>query len=405
MMALSRKFRSIVFKVHALAGAYLLFLLMLVFVTGFLTLFQDEVELLSRPGLFVFGAETERQADFGKMYDRVKAAYPDAHVFVMAASPRPWLGDKVRIRDRVSGQRTVWLDPATDEIMGITGRRAAVLPEGIRKLHVQLLAAGPIARYAVPALSFVLFASIVSGLITYRRFWKGLLRRPSATADARNRAGAWHRLQALWLLPFLLAVSLTGMVFFVSNLGFEPHFPHHEPPSARETPMPDGFSGAELDSAIAAAQAMVPGMRIDSVIFPTIRRDPITMLGIEPEVGRLFGKSTILVDPVGPKILAINAARSGNTMASVIPLANQIHFGTFAGWKSVPLWAIFAVVAMMLLVEAAKIRSARMHTDGGGDRPRTWRALRGFARSLGHVRWLYLLIFLGFAALLARHVI
>ncbi|MCB2130528.1 MAG: PepSY domain-containing protein [Rhodobacteraceae bacterium] len=404
-MALSRKFRSIVFKVHALAGAYLLFLLMLVFVTGFLTLFQDEVELLSRPGLFVSHADPERQADFGKMYDRVKAAYPDAHVFVMAASPRPWLGDKVRIRDKVSGQRTVWLDPVTDEIMGNTGRRAAALPEGIRKLHVQLLAAGPIARYAVPALSFVVFASIVTGLITYRRFWKGLLRRPPATADARNRAGAWHRLLALWLLPFLLAVSLTGMVFFVSNLGFEPHFARHEPSSVRETPMPEGFSGKDLDAAIAAAQAMVPGMRIDSVIFPTLRRDPIMMLGVEPEVGRLFGKSTVVVDPVGPKILAINAARSGNTMAAVIPLANQIHFGTFLGWKSVPLWAVFAIASMMLLTEAAKIRAARMHTGGGAERAGTWKALRGFARSLHHVRWLYLLMFLVFAALLARHVI
>jgi len=51
--------------------------------------------------------------------------------------------------------------------------------------------------YVVTSLGFVLLLSLVTGLLAYKKFWRGLLRIPRWNRGARTLMGDLHRLAGL----------------------------------------------------------------------------------------------------------------------------------------------------------------------------------------------------------------
>lgn len=398
-MRLSRDFRSTVFAVHRWIGTYLLLFFGLIFATGTLSVFPDEVELLSRPGLFRAGWERPGPADPAALYARVEAAMPEANILVVTPATRPWLPDKVRIRDGRGRKQTVWLDPATGEILGRTGAVAGAIPEAILKVHQQLLVGTKPTRLLMPAMSVVLLTSLVTGLIYYRRFWRGFFRLPGAGVEGRMRAGMWHRLIGLWLLPFLLVMALSAMVFLADQLGAHGRFPRPGPLAEREARLPAGFGAADLGRAIAELRQMRPSFVVESAVMPGARAQPIILNGYDAGKGSILGRFSAQIDPVGPRVNAINEAGRGNLMATLTPIANQLHFGAWGGTFSAVLWGLFGLLALFLLVKGGSVHVAqsREGRERGG--------LRLYLRLIGLWRWAYLGLALGLAALFARYVL
>ena len=95
------------------------------------------------------------------------------------------------------------------------------------QLHAYLLI--PTWGYAIVcSFAFFLLASLVTGLITYRKFWRGFFRKPRRR-NLRTLMGDLHRLGGLWSIWFLVIMIDTGLWYFWIQVG-EPLllFPHTE---------------------------------------------------------------------------------------------------------------------------------------------------------------------------------
>ena len=124
-------------------------------------------------------------------------------------------------------------------------------------------------RYAVMVFGFSLLASLATGLIAYRRFWRGLKSKRPRGRGPRPWWGAYHRLSATWSLPFLLLVALTSVYYFVAATDIIPKGdPKPAPAAAREEALPVDFSGATLDQIVAAAQKAAPGLQASVALLP-----------------------------------------------------------------------------------------------------------------------------------------
>ncbi|MBW7900702.1 MAG: PepSY domain-containing protein [Rhodocyclaceae bacterium] len=70
--------------------------------------------------------------------------------------------------------------------------------------------------YAVSLLALPLLGSLISGLVVYKRFWRGFFS-PRLRLDRGSRVfwGDLHRLAGIWSIPFILIMAVTGLWFLV----------------------------------------------------------------------------------------------------------------------------------------------------------------------------------------------
>ncbi|MCB2110933.1 MAG: PepSY domain-containing protein [Defluviimonas sp.] len=397
---MAKALRTLVFRLHRFVGRMAILLFALSFCTGVLLLFAPEIEQIDRPDFWVSGLDPERHATLGQTYDAVMSAYPDLHIEVIAPSVRPWLGDKTLgwLPDR--GRVTVWTRPDTGAVIGISGDGTIRLLEALAALHTDLMLPRGWGRLLVTAMSLVLLFSVISGLMSYRRFWKGFLRRPSAEMNPRMRAGVWHRLVAVWVAPFLLVMGLTGGVFLLHAAGFQARSGGgFEPVAARDAVVPAGFTGAVLDRAMAELRQQVPGFRLKVAGFPGDAEGVFDLSGYDARSGSAFSEIGARIDPSGGRLLGVSSAARGNFLARIDALVYALHFGEWGGFASILLWGVFGLSSLVLLFMGARVYVARSRAPGARTGP--------VAASLAYLRGLSVfgLGYLALAALIAREIL
>lgn len=125
------------------------------------------------------------------------------------------------VRASYPDTRTVnhYVNPYTGYIQGSE-------PEGfsfrsfMRALHGWLLMPSRdgynLGWYMVSLLTLPLLGSLITGLVVYKRFWRGFLH-PRLRFDRGGRVfwGDLHRLAGIWSIPFILIMAITGLWFLV----------------------------------------------------------------------------------------------------------------------------------------------------------------------------------------------
>ena len=384
----SRNVRSLVFRVHTWLGLHISLFMAFLFLTGTLLVVMPELEVAGHPGAFSLLPAKQRTATMGQIYDSVTSTYPDTGVVVIERRYGTISADRTQLYAPWGEMVSIWTNPATAAVDAATS--AGKLKGALKSLHEQLLVPLRPVYLAVSALSFVLLAMIVSGLISYRRFWKGLFRWPSRTAGRRGWLGGVHRMAALWSLPLILITSLTGIYFFLGGLGLGGHAAGGGKTPARETVLPAGFDGALIDRGVAAAQARVPGFDPKVFVPPQKKDDPMSFGGPSPLADSLFGMTQITVDPVTLEVVKVLVPSDNRGMARIKQAVNALHFGTWWDDYSKPIWVALGSLATALAVSGAMVFAART-AQGRAAAEAGAGGLRRFWRGMGLLRWGYAL--------------
>lgn len=384
----SRSFRSQVFRLHTWLGLHLSLFMAFLFLTGTVLVIAPELEVSGHPGAFSFLPAGQRTATMGQIYDSVTTTYPDTGVVVIERRFGSISADRTHLSAPWGEMVSVWTDPASARVDAVTS--AGKLKGALKSLHEQLLVPLRPVYIAVSALSFVLLTMIVSGLISYRRFWKGLLRWPSGTNGRRGWLGGLHRLLALWSLPLLLITALTGIYFFLGGLGLGGHPAPGGKTPARETVLPAGFGGALIDQAVAAAQARVPGFDPKVFVPPQKKDEPLSFGGPSPLADNLFGMTQVTVDPVTLEVVKVIVPSDHRGMARIKQAVNALHYGTWWGEYSKVIWVLLGSVATALAISGAMVFAART-APGRAAAEAGAGGLRRFWRGMGLLRWGYAL--------------
>lgn len=382
--------RALIFKLHKWLGLYGALFFLLIFTTGALLTVGDEIDSLLAPKIRPPSGIVAHDASFGALYEAARAKAPAGVIVAIEPSEVAVKGHRIDVFGLEGGRRWFWADPATSEIYATSGTR--LFRDIVIELHDSLWVPSKIIGIAVAASSIVLMFMLVSGLISYRRFWRGLFRWPDADAAPRARWGMLHRLFGLWAGLFAIIIAVTGMFFLLDILGMAGTYKNRPEVAPRAEVLPQTINGSALDSIVADAKAHHPGMKVTALHLPGQPNEPISVHGdlaplawANSRVLYYDPSTSALIDDQGPEHLG-GLTKFGAAM-------NSLHFGTWGGNASRYLWFVLGLLLASVVVAGVKVSGNRTAAaDGTG-------GFQGHWQNMGPVRFLYILLVLGLVAM------
>ncbi len=340
-------------RIHALLGLWLAAILAVVCATG-------TVATVSHELLWVFSGVNRatisaKPVSLGDRWDAARAAYPalqprSLSVTGTASNRETYLATIIRGRDRDGSELTVYVDPGTGVVNGaISGVN---FPSLMRGLHYYLLDPDTDLLFYTFAIAGVLMGVMAAtGLLVYKKWWRGFLHLPQRDKPVRIWWGQFHRFLALWSLPFLLIIHLTVIWYLIewdtwvdwNQWGTEITSAHILPPERY-------ISGTDIDKWVAIADREMPGLNISNISLPWENGTPVLVTGQWQAVLVRERANAVAIDPVTDVVLHRSIAHDMPLSERWTHTADPLHMGDFAGLWSKLFWVIFGSGLTLLSV-------------------------------------------------------
>ncbi|OMH33662.1 PepSY domain-containing protein [Motiliproteus sp. MSK22-1] len=409
--------RYLAYLIHSFMGLKLTLLLIVVLFTGSIAAIQQELDWLIYDEM---RAEVQEQRiSSGVLLDRLQAAYPDNGMFFFRSGEKyPHLNAHARFIDDTGGWRHAWIDPYSGEVKGDT----ALLSIGqfIGYLHATLFLPA-IGNSLVNALGLLVLISLITGLMTFPKFWRYFFK-PPRTANLRVFLGDLHKLVGLWSLWIVLIIGITGSWWFyqdpfVKYLGapsiIEPYpqkplLSYEELDSLEPTGTPDKRPVAEI---IQQVQSAYPDLQINIINPPEHSADPYEVVGTTGELLLSEWRGhRIFVNPYTGKIVDAFMVKDLTFMQRTDMAVTPLHYGTWATGASdlvVKLFYFCGGTAMTFLAVSGLVvsykrtrkaaRKAAQHSPLLTKLYKGWYLIRPWGGPMGGFKYLNLIAIVGIA--------
>jgi uncharacterized iron-regulated membrane protein len=347
--------RPLAFLLHSLFGLKLSLFLGFVCLTGTVATVSHEIEWLVQPE--VRGTSNGRTDDYAAMWSLVRERHPDAWIQSIGTYDRSdstWFARQADIVLPDGTERRVFIDPSR---MVVTGEASGhSFHSVVRGLHYYLLLPTDWPFYLVTSLGFVLILSLVTGLLTYKKFWRGFLRMPRWNRSTRTWSGDLHRLMGLWSLWFVAVIGATSIWYFIERAAP----PMESAPPEAETrlylPTPEAERVARW---VDAARRRFPGISVTFVQMPYGETDPVVVQGQWRAMLVRERTDAVFIDPATDAIIGERRADRMSAAERWVHTADPLHFGNFGGLASKLIWVLFGLMLTGLCVTGVIVFAKR----------------------------------------------
>jgi uncharacterized iron-regulated membrane protein len=370
------------FVLHSLLGLKLSLFVFFVCATGTLAVVSEELEWLVRP--LVRASGSGPHVSWGRQYAAASAAYPEYTIDYAEAGEGAYLANRFFATDAAGAARIIYVDGPSGAVKGESGW--LTVGSFLRALHYLLFTPGDWGFFLVTPLGFVLLGSLVTGLLTYKRFWRGLARLPRRGRSARMYWGDLHRLAALWSTAFVLLVSATALWYFAERLlyraGIDVETQRVGVVTQQELDRlgPQPPRPLALDELVAIAQRELPGLRVSNIWFPLAPEEPIFIRGQAAAWLVRERANGVELAPYTGQVLAVHRADVMPVVERVANTADPLHFGDFGGLISKLAWVAFGSLLCLTALSGVAVYIKRLGQSG----------LRWGLGFLGRWKWLNL---------------
>lgn len=347
------------FLVHSWMALPIWIFVFFICLTGTIATVSSEIVWLADPEI----RANQPSADAPLLgYDAVLASVSKEHPGVVVRSISRPVKSQYALDVGVTypdGRSTsLYVNPYTGHIQG----EAATFnfPQFIRALHGWLLmpfkGSFNLAWYAVTFVAFPMLISLITGVVVYKRFWRGYLT-PKLRFGQGSRVfwGDFHRLAGIWSLPFILIISVTSIWFFISALLFDNRisFSTAGPPviiAREDIPVVKAGEPApmiSLDRAAEIAHATFPDLNPTFVSMPSNAYSPISVggRGAYPLIFEFMD-----INPYNGKVEHTRRVSDRSTLELVTGSMRPLHTGDFAGlWLKLVYFFFGLLLTMMVL--------------------------------------------------------
>lgn len=364
--------RSLWWRVHHWAGLKLSIFLAFVMLTGTLAVFAHEIDWLLTPAMRV-APQSAPHASWGAQAAAVQAAVPGGEITDLSAPIDPWFAARATVNTGPDEHLYVYVNPYTAEVQGTGGWWN--VHRFLRNTHRHLMLPVKWGLPIVCTTAFLLLASLVTGLVAYKKWWRGFARVPQLRAgrrgEARRFTGDLHRFAGLWSLWFVALMVVTGLWYLIEWGGGEAP-PHPRP--AEKFAVAEAPVGPALDRMVANARAAYPDLDIKGVRFgdrgvifegqdgTVLVRDRSNAVWTHPETG------AVLLKADGGDL---------NWHQRISEAADPLHFGTWGGLATKVVWFLFGAALTALCVTGVMIYALRLKRADAERRSPVGRALAG----------------------------
>ncbi|MBO9724872.1 MAG: PepSY domain-containing protein [Novosphingobium sp.] len=372
--------RSRWWRLHAWLGLKLSVFLTVILLSGTLAVIGNEIDWLADPAMRASPGR-QSQASWGTIAGNALAAVPGGRIELIERGPDPWFATVVVMKAPDGHRRRVLVDPATGTINRVAGFGGA--QRFLRDFHRRLMLPVAIGLPLVTGFAFVLLASLVSGLVTYKKFWRGFLRRPR-WRDWRTASGDLHRLAGLWSLWFLSLVIVTSLWYLVELLGASapvlfPLDPAPQTGRAQAQPV-----GEALDRLAERARESFPDLDIRRVQYPFPGVGAVGFQGEAQSWLTTEKANAVWVEPDTSRVVARIEGQALSAHQRISEMADPLHFGTWGGLASKIVWFLCGCLLTGLAVTGIIIYASRLRGAWGvAARGVSWWGLVGCAFVVG----------------------
>ncbi|MHA6720407.1 PepSY-associated TM helix domain-containing protein [Sphingomonas sp. RS6] len=347
--------RSLWWRVHSWAGLKLGIFMTFVLATGTLAVFAHEIDWLVTPAMRAVPQEGPR-ASWGTIAAAAARAEPGGRLETIYAPIDPWFTAEALVETDGGIRRRVYVDPWSGAVTGT--HSWANVHRFLRQVHRHLMLPTRIGIPIVASLALLLLASLVTGIVTYKKWWRGFFRRPRS-GDLRRLSGDLHRLAALWSLWFVALIASTGLWYLVETLGGHAAVPRL-PKTPVSAPAP---TGPALDRLVAVAQTARRSLEIREIRFT--ERNGVVLLGQDQAWLVRDRANLVAIDPADGRVLASLDGRTLNAHQRISEMADPLHFGTFGGLVTKLIWFLFGLALTGISITGVVIYAKRLEKAGG----------------------------------------
>jgi uncharacterized iron-regulated membrane protein len=351
-----RKPRPVAFWLHNVFGLKISLFLAFVCLTGTIATVAHELEWLYKPEVRATAFEPGRE-DWAGMWAAAQRAFPEATLTGIGPYDRTdasYFAKSVSATDATGREFTIYVDPGTGAVTGHEYGRS--LQDVMRGLHYYLFVPGDAGFYLVTVLGFPLLGSLITGLIVYKKFWRGFFRRPRTDRAMRTLMGDLHRLAGLWASWFVAVIALTSIYYFFERGTIDWETP---PPEVARASAPAPVTAARIAAWVALAREAKPGISITAVYLPYSETEPVTVQGHWRAALVRERADAVFIDPATGQIVGQRTAHEMAVGERIVHTVDPLHFGTFGGLATRLLWAAFGLLLTGLAGTGAYIYAKR----------------------------------------------
>jgi uncharacterized iron-regulated membrane protein len=352
------------FALHGWCALPIWLFLFFVCVTGTIATVDKEIMWLIDPSVRATNPDNLQRKPLNEVMQDVQRQIPGVNVARIGFG-EPYMALEMRIATPDTPNAVAWVNPYTGDVQRIA--RGLNFSNFVKSLHGWLLmpwfGGTPIGWYAVTLLGLPMLGSVITGIMVYKRFWRAFV-----TPRLRLRNGSrvfWgdvHRLAGAWSLWFVFVIAVTGLWFLVRGVMFDMHvsvgmedpdIPRREAPVLMAS---DPRPVWDVDGALAAVQAVRPGVRPLGIMLP------------EHALGTfsVYSRSTFLllaeeawVHPYSLDVMGVRDASVASNVEVISTLNASLHYGNFGGVWVKLIWTFFGILLSTLVASGTVIWTKR----------------------------------------------
>ncbi len=366
---MSKKSRSkLWFLVHSWLALPIWFFLLIICVTGTLATVSQEIVWLANPDVRASKpSDDAERLSYGQILAAINRAEPDLVVHSIDRPDEDHFALTARVSYPDGSSPTLYVSPYTGAIQGISPQFD--FRQFTRALHGWWLV--PFTNgfswgwYLVSLTGIPMLLSLITGLVVYKKFWKGFFRpRLRFNQGARIFWGDFHRLSGIWSIWFIAVISITGIWFLIRALLFDFHISistEGVPPVVAREEVPLAATASEvpridLDQAVSIAKGAVPSLEASSIDMPIYAYGHITVSG-RGWYPLMF--QSVTVNPYNGDIDAKRLLDDRSTLEFVTESMRPLHVGDFGGLWVKLIWFFFGLVLSMMVLSGLLIWTKR----------------------------------------------
>ena len=367
---MSKKSRSkIWFLVHSWLALPIWFFVLIVCVTGTLAVVAKEIMWVANPEMRATQPSDDAQRlGYDELVARLHKSHPELDINTIAQPDGDYFA--LNVSATLPGARSVtaYVNPYTAELQGYAPDFN--FRNFTRALHgwwlVPYTNGYPWGWYLVSLLGLPMLASLVTGLVVYKKFWKGFFKPVLRLRHgARIFWGDFHRLSGIWSIWFIAVISVSGTWFLIQAILSDNQISlstysaatevlaHNSVPlTADGTPAPT----IGLDKALLIAQQQVPGLDPSGIILPT------NTYGTMQAFGRSWYPlmyQLVNIHPYTGEVTSTYLLSDRTNLEMVTESMRPLHTGDFGGIWIKLIWAFFGLVLSMMVLSGLLIWSKR----------------------------------------------
>lgn len=366
---MSKKSRSkLWFLVHSWLALPIWFFVLIVCVTGTLAVVSQEIVWLSNPQMRASPPSDDApRLNYDEIIAAIKKAEPQTLVQGISRPDESHFALDVDVSYPDGRSVTVYVNPYSGVIQGTAPQFN--FKAFTRALHGWWLV--PFTNgyswgwYLVSFLALPMLASLVTGLVVYKRFWKGFFR---PTLRIRHGArifwGDFHRLSGIWSIWFIAVISITGVWFLIKAILFDNQISITTEPvvsvvSRESVPLTSTGKPApmiNLDQAIKVAQEQIPGLDASFVTLPSNAYSHLSVGG-RSWYPLMF--QTAEVNPYNGDIASTRLLTDRTGLEFVTESMRPLHTGDFGGIWIKLIWFFFGLLLSMMVLSGLLIWTKR----------------------------------------------